>query len=720
MLYRNDVFTHGDVRMRLLHVEGETAWAMPLGVKGWPVSLPWRGIMHLEAVAPTVEVEEAVDEKMRAPTDAMTEARDKATALLGDLPNRTPEVFDPSRRHALVQARSREAGCAPKTLWKHLRRWWEGGQTPAALLGQFHRSGRPGITLTNKRGVKPSCGYDTYQLTAADTTVMRSFIDGNYLKDERTSIASTFQRLLESHYRFEDGNGKAFIRPLGERPSLRQFEYFLRTQYPLEVRLRKRKGDKDFERDDRGVLGTVLDDCAGIGHYYEADATIADVYLVAEGNVNQIVGKPTLYYIIDRKSRLIAGWYVGLENPSWVCARQALLSISEDKRAMCARYGVEYDASDWPAHQVFPQQVLADRGELFTKAASQLAENLNVTVTNVPSKRGDWKPVVECGFKQTRMTLQDGTPGFDPPENAKRRQGKKYEKDACLTLRGFSELVLQAIIKHNRMAMKAYTLSLRELADQVHPSPIGVWNHNIVDRAGVLPRYTEETVRLALLPRDEATVTEHGIVFNGCHYSCQAALTNGWFVQARRTRFKVTVSYDGRLVDSIIVHDPVKRGKTHQASLLPRSQEYAGRSFAEVKAFERLRTAMRPDIEQDRIQATADFHDTTAGVISTALKRLKSSGQKVSRSARKADTKPARQAELRVERQELAAMPVAQRGEAATVISFPAAAPRLSACNSSTPAELAADDLQTQIPTADKPLSMADRIRMAREKMLMN
>lgn len=720
MLYRNDVFIHGDERMRLLHVEGETAWVMPLEVKGWPVALLWRGIMHLDAAAPTAEVEEPTDEKMRAPTDAMKAARENALSLLGGIQDRVPEVFDPSRRQALVQARSREARCAPKTLWKHLRRWWEGGQTPAALLGQFHRSGRPGATLTNKRGVKPRSGYDTYQLIEVDTTAMRWLIEGHYLKDERTSIASTFQRLLENHYRFQDGNGKAFIRPLGERPSLRQFEHFLRTQYPLEVRMRARKGDKDFERDDRGVLGTVLDDCAGVGHYYEADATIADVYLVAETDVKQIVGKPTLYYLIDRKSRLITGWYVGLENASWVCARQAFLSISEDKRAMCERYGVEYDPSDWPAHGVFPQQVLADRGELFTKAACQLAENLNVTVTNVPSKRGDLKPVVECGFKQTRMILQDGTPGFDPPENAKRRQGKKYEKDACLTLREFAKLILLATIKHNRAAMEAYPLNLRELASGVQPSPIGIWNHNIVDRSGVLPRYTVDAVRMALLPRGEATVTEHGIRFNGCYFSCQAAVTGGWFVQARRRRTKVLVSYDGRLVDSIFVHDPAKRGATHQATLLPSSQKYSGLSFAEVTAFERLRAAMRSDIRQDRIQAMADFNDAAGQVTAGALSRLKKSGNKVSRSARKADTKPARQTELRLERQELGAMPVAQREESATVISFPVAAPRLASPDSSTPAAPVAADSHAQSQTADKPLSMADRIRMAREKMLMN
>ena len=78
--------------------------------------------------------------------------------------------------------------------------------------------------------------------------------------------------------------------------------------------LRSRLGDSDYERDHRKVLGTVLNDCLGVGHLYEIDATIADVYLVSSEDPSKIVGKPTLYLIIDRKSRLIVGFYFGLEN----------------------------------------------------------------------------------------------------------------------------------------------------------------------------------------------------------------------------------------------------------------------------------------------------------------------------------------------------------------------------------------------------------------------
>jgi hypothetical protein len=195
-------------------------------------------------------------------------------------------------------------------------------------------------------------------------------------------------------------------------------------------------------------------------------------------------------------------------------------------------------------------------------------------------------------------------------------------------------------------------------------------------------------------------------------------VAGGWFVQARRRRTKVLVSYDGRLVDSIVIHDPAKRGSTHQATLLPRSQEYSGLSFAEVTAWERLRVAMRSDIRQDRIQAMADFNDAARQVTAAALDRLKKSGNKVSRSARKADTKPARQSELRAERQEIAAMPMAHREESATVISFPGVAPRLASRNGSPPVAPATADSQAQQEIANKPLTMADKIRMAREKML--
>ncbi len=669
MLFKNDIYIDGDVRYRLLHADARSnvAWVISLDdPKAWPTQTSWRTLSQLLPMSASEnQVGEQSSAGTRGPSSAsrkvtpsMRKSRDKAIELLGEIQNRVPEVFDPALRGQLVREREQQ-GHSRSAIYKNLRRYWVGGQTPAALLGNFNQCGRAEGGVTAGRGAKSGFEHGTYQLTESDSKAFNDIIKRLYLNDGRLKITDAFQRLLEEHYQTADGNGKLWVRPQGERPSLRQFDYFLRKTYSLELRLRKREGDKDFERDHRAILDTVLSRCQGVGHQYEADATIADVYLVAKDDRRKIVGKPTLYFIIDRKSRLIVGWYVGLENSSWICAMQALLTVSMDKRTLCERYGVKYEPTDWPAHQVHSSELIADR-EMLQKSSDQIADDLATRVVNLPSQRPDHKPIVETQFKLTRMRLQDGTPGFDPPENAKRRMGKHYEKDACLTLDEFTAIILSAIIEHNRAPMKEYELSLTEIADEIEPSPIGIWNHNIVTRAGSLTKYPEERVRLALLPRGEATVSENGIDFGGCYYTCPEAINRGWFTQARKRRFKVEVSYDGRLVDTVYVRNTDKAGKhseVYACVLTPRSQKFQGLSFAEVKACQFFRDLMTPAIDQGRIQARADFHGATKPIIDGALEKLKKAGPKKSRTARKADIKGDRMDELRKERQEVAAMP---------------------------------------------------------------
>lgn len=742
MLFKNDIYLDDGVRHRLLHADAESgvAWVISLDdPKAWPMP---RYRSELALLMPLVATE-ATEGKAPASaalnaTPAMRKARDKALEILGDIQTRIPEIFDPHLRSQFVAEREQQ-GYSRSAIYKNLRRFWVGGQTPAALLGNYGQCGYNNVGITAGRGSKSRFDHGTYQLGQADCEAFKDIIDRLYLKDSRLKISHAYQRLLEKHYQSADGNGQLWVKPQGERPSLKQFEYFLRTRYPLEHRLRKREGEKDFERDHRAILDTVLSRCQGVGHQYEADATIADVYLVAASDRRKIIGKPTIYFIMDRKSRLIVGWYVGLENSSWVCAMQALLTVSMNKRAICERYGVQYDPEDWPAHQVFPGELIADR-ELLQKSSDQIADELATRVVNLPSQRPDHKPIVECQFKLTRMRLQDGTPGFDPPENAKRRMGKHYEKDACLTLDEFTTLILLAIIEHNRAPMKAYELSLAELTDEVEPSPIGLWNHNIVTRAGALTRYSEDRVRLALLPRGEATVSEAGIEFGGCFYTCPEAIQRGWFVAARKRRFKVVVSYDGRLVDGLYVHAPEKQGKrgeVYACVLSKLSEKYRGLSFAEVKAYEHFRVLMTPAIDQGRIQSRADFHNGAKTVIDNASKQLKAAGPKGSRTSRRADIKDDRQAELRHERQEAAVLPSSAQASAtqpATQAVAASAAPttgqvvsleakraasvvRGPAAVATVPAQPTGVMQSLDSPSTATPLSLAEKARLMRERM---
>jgi putative transposase len=723
MLYKNDLFysSRGEL-CRLLNTNPATnqAWIVNLDNKlSWPEECQWTEISGLDSVSgKTLSGPGAARSLVSPASNAQTNRGERAWYRIVPLIEKVPDIFNSSSRGRLVKDRAKDIPCSAKSIYDNLREYWRGGQTKAALLGSYHRSGRTKIgPMTAGRGRPPKGSERSiYQLSEADIAHMKSEIEGYYLKDERRSILDAYNQLLEDHYTSADGNGKTWVLCYGDRPSRRQFEHYLRKHYKTETRLRARKGDKEFERNHRSKLGTVTDNCHGVGHVYEIDATIADVYLVSSDDPNKIIGKPTMYLLFDRKSRLIPGFYVGLENASYIGALQAILSLSIDKSELCRTYDVTYHPEDWPAHQVFPSEFHGDRGsEWLCKASNQISGDLQPTIANLPSLRPDWKPVVECGFNLLHQQIKDVTPAYDPPSNATKRRGKHYEKDACLTLNDFTKIIIEAILAHNRKASPTYPLSINELTEGIQPIPIDLWNHGIQSRSGHLSRYNEEQVRFALLPRGKAVVEDKGLKFEGCYYTCEEATRKGWFLRTDRShRSKLDISYDPRLVDVIYIHDKVDSSNFFVARLTPRSSHYAGLSRAEVTYYESLRADARPAIEQSRLQTDHEFRKGVKPTVEAAKMRLKAAGPTPSRSARRADTKAARHEERKSERQNAAA-PMAQPGTpptqpstSATVLNF------RSKADESTSAPQSKSD--TPIPAAALPL--AQRMKLQRERML--
>ena len=681
MLFQNAVVQLDGQRLRLVHIETsqQIAWCIDIDDElAWPESFPYADIESLPVVTPSLGETVVI-------SPSRLERRDKAWARLQPLLANTAVLLDPRERHFVLDTHAEQIGCSKRTLYKDLRRYWQRGMDKNALLADYDKSGRSGKTtdsgetcITDGRGRKLKSGSPAYQLTQGDAKHLTSVIERMFLGSEIVTTTDAYRKLVEQHYCYEDGNLQKHIFPPGHRPSLRQFQYFLKKYFDIETVKRRRHGDSDYEREHRAVLGTVLADCQGVGHYYEIDATVADVYLVAKDNRSHIIGKPTLYLIIDRKSRLVVGFYMGLEHPSWNGALQAILSISESKEALCQHYGVEYDPADWPAHQVMPKEFLGDRGEMISTMSTAIVDGMELTVTNTPGKRPDWKPLVECGFKLVHGLLRAETPAYDPPSNATRRRGKHYEKDACLTAQEFGQVILNAIIAYNKQEILAYPLSPAELMAGVRPSPTDLWNHGIVTRSGVLRRYDAATIRYSLLRKDKATVTERGIEFKGCVYSMPQAIKEKWFEHARSRRFDVTVSYDTRLVDSIYVHPRNGKGAPLVASLTERSAAYAGLSFDEVRHFELMRAAVRYESGEQRLSNAIELSRKIQPTVAHAKQRLKAEVKGVSRTARKATIKPQREAERQRERQSLAVLdngfsapPVQDMTTPAQVVSLP-------------------------------------------------
>ena len=107
---------------------------------------------------------------------------------------------------------------------------------------------------------------------------------------------------------------------------------------------------------------------------------------------------------------MIAGFYIGFDNPSYVVAMQAFINACVDKTEICHSLGLNISVEDWPCIGL-PDVVLADRGELMSNQLDSLISTFNVRIESAPPRRGDAKGIVERCFKTLQAEFKPYAPG---------------------------------------------------------------------------------------------------------------------------------------------------------------------------------------------------------------------------------------------------------------------------------------------------------------------
>jgi hypothetical protein len=731
---RNDVLERDDgTRHRLLHIERTKdeeseptrAWLIHLdSALALPFSVDMRELHEqFKQVAPTStkpapaksEASTTVLEAfgaLRPPSapslSVATRAMERIRPLVAN-----PDIYVPAKRNALLKERAQQTGGAtPKTLLKDLRNWWQGGQTEDALIAKYANCGRPDAIGTAGRGASRADESRPYQLTEEDLAYMRQVIEAYYFdKDVRRTLTATLQHLHETKYTYVDGNGTVCLRPANECPSYRQLGHFLNSNYPLDERLKRRKGEKRFAQEDRSTQGSIQLECHGAGHIYEFDATIVDVKLVSSKDRSAIVGRPTLYLIIDRHSRLIVGFYLSFENANYSSAMEAILSIGQDKEALCQWLGIPYDPDDWVAHGILPEMFLADQGELTHKKARRIARSLRCQISNVPGLRPDWKPLVECGFAMIHQVIAPDTPAYVRSADNKNRRGINRDAEACLTLKEFTAIIVAAIIAHNKTMQADYPLSIGQVTDRVKPIPRDLFKHSLLRRSGLLDRMNYEKVRFELMPRDKVTLTADGMAFKRLHYSCPEAEQRGWLVEGRRKRKALDIAFDYRLVDEILVFSPDGSGEAFVAKLTKDSGKFAGMSYADVERHFHDVDELTSDKVEVKRQAMFQFHNKTKSIIAEAK-----AASKVATKGKKPTENPEeRVAERGRERDSKAGvhLPPTATVPVAPPMPLPSApSAQVIPLNRAGVASPAAEE-----PAPERPLTLKERLARARQRM---
>ncbi|MFA0350561.1 transposase, partial [Vibrio sp. 10N.222.55.C6] len=129
-------------------------------------------------------------------------------------------------------------------------------------------------------------------------------------------------------------------------PTLKQFNYWSKKLFDKNHIIQARTSETDYLRNKRSVLGSVTQVSSTIGSVFEIDATVADVHVVSELGAQYVLGRPTIYVVVDRSSRMIVGLHVSLYHASWRAARQALANCFLPKSEYCHQFGIEIEDSE--------------------------------------------------------------------------------------------------------------------------------------------------------------------------------------------------------------------------------------------------------------------------------------------------------------------------------------------------------------------------------------
>lgn len=581
-IYRLLWIDETNITSYIIDIESSNALPMLMNIKELSQGL-------LEGIYVKLEMKSGNQQRISSElTDKEREIRDNAWDLIKDLVQNEPSVFISKLRGKQIRKLEIEKQFSRTTLYKHLRRYWQGGKTINCLIPIYKNSGAKGKQRRSgekKRG-RPRLG-DTVGINVTKETkdIFRKAIKKYYLTDKKNTLIFTYKMMIKEFYagavRYE--NGVKYISILDENsiPTMTQFKYWYEKEFNIEQVVKKRDGIKSFERNNRGILGSSTYETLGPGSRYQIDATVANIYLISSYNSDWIVGRPIIYFVIDVYSHLITGMYIGFEGPSWAGMMMAIANAASDKKEFCSSYGINISNEWWPSAHL-PEIILGDRGELEGYNVNSLINGLNISIENTPSFRPDWKGIVEKLFDTTQEKIKPFLPGYIQTDFGE-RGATDYRLQAKLTLEQYTKIIINFVLYYNKnFYMKNYARDTGMIEDNVKPTPLELWNWGISNRAGKLRKVDPDTVKFYLMPKDKATVTSKGIKFKGILYSCEMAIKESWFINARMNKsWKVDISYDPRNMDNIYLH---VNGESffERCSLLEHQERYQGKAIDEI------------------------------------------------------------------------------------------------------------------------------------------
>ena len=576
--------------------------------------------------------------------------RNNSYQLIFDLVSLPDFLLDitTNSRSKLVVAQAAKQNTYVQKIYRALNLYWKYGQERNALLPAYKLSGGPGKVRPAgkvKRGrpveiltptLLVSEGVNTKE---RDKVIIQKAMKKFGLKGRKVPFTKVYDQMLKEFYVEELLLAEIELRePF--IPNYRSFLYWAKKLIPQNELIRGQTNKGDFERNRRGLIGSATDHTEVPGSCFELDATVLDVHIVSEFKRNHVLGRPTLYCVVDKESRMIVGLHVSMEYASWRAGRQALVNSFTSKKQYCERFGIKIEERDWPCQHI-PQRLLCDRGEFICKNAELLAVPLIGHLSIAPPYRADRKGIVENKFKMLNDTLVHQLMGTTRGRHHIRGD-EDPRLEAALTLDEVTKMLIDAVLEQNSTLLESLAAQSTLLVESnVKPTPLNYWMIHLKKHRHALIKANEADIRARLLPPVTVSMTSKGIRLNkDMYYQCEREEFETWKTIARNTgSWKLEARIDQDNSSFIYVRLQNDENFT-RCGLMKRSSIFEERHVADVVFFEDWKNLQ---LKRDKPgKASVERYDRKKETIKNAKESLKSELPLASKAEKTRDMKERR------------------------------------------------------------------------------
>ncbi|AMP08234.1 integrase core domain protein [Collimonas arenae] len=445
-----------------------------------------------------------------------------------------------------------------RTIKRWVFEWLKAGRNPVAAVRKFLPKDENKVIIPQKqgkkRGVSRRIGASASLAPAHEVTGNISKAYDMYVMQRRMTWRDAYHEMLIALYGIpeeamsEQKHGLFLDRVLVEKYRVPTW-----TQFRYRCRCLKNEVTNQGTELPQGKRGKAADDVFGPG-FFEIDATHFQIQLVSRLTKAQLVGKPTVYLIVDIFSGAITGYCVSLENPSWAVAAQALFNCFNDKGFVFKRLGLPYESKDWPCRQL-PIFLRADRAELVSNMG-QAFPSSGIRVEIAPSMTPEAKGTIEGKNAEIKKS-QRGR--FDLPgryEKIRRRRSPDGKKTAALDIFEFERILVEIIMDINREPIAARRIPPDALLCGAKvASRIGFYEWGLEHRAGYTLTMGPNFAYEHLLTRVNAPVTPQGIHVKGEIFSCDRLRELGILITSVDNNVKISAAYNPLFASEIYFHD---------------------------------------------------------------------------------------------------------------------------------------------------------------------